>query len=70
MPDWWRMHGSGIPYVVFWISFWYMVFPFRRGVLPICILVTTITCLIEFMQLWKPPWLMQLRNQVWRSVAW
>ena len=61
LPDWWRSCGGGIPYVVFWITFWFMIFPFRRSVLLISIFVTIFTCLLEFMQLWKPPWLTQIR---------
>jgi len=61
LPDWWRGYGGGIPYVVFWIAFWFMIFPFRRGALSISIFVTTFTCILEFMQLWKPQWLMEIR---------
>jgi hypothetical protein len=61
LPDWWRGYGGGTPYVVFWIAFWFMIFPFRRCVLPICIFATMFTCFLEFMQLWKPEWLTQLR---------
>jgi hypothetical protein len=61
LPEWWRGHGGGIFYVFFWIAFWFMLFPFRRSILPIAILVTAFTCFLEFMQLWKPPWLLQLR---------
>jgi hypothetical protein len=62
LPDWWRDYGGGIPYVLFWIAFWFMIFPFRRCVLLICIFATTFTCFLEFMQLWKPDWLTQLRG--------
>ncbi len=61
LPDWWREHGGGIPYVCYWIAFWFVFFPFRRCILPICVAVTTGICLLEFLQLWKPPWLMQIR---------
>ena len=61
LPEWWREHGGGIPYVCFWIAFWFTVFPYRRCILPISILVTLSTCLLEFMQLWKAPWLLQIR---------
>ncbi len=61
LPDWWRGHGGGIPYVCFWIAFWFAIFPYRRCIVPICLVVTVSTCLPEFMQLWKPAWLMQVR---------
>jgi uncharacterized protein DUF2809 len=62
LPDWWRENGGGIPYVVFWITFLFFFLPKRRYVLPISISATLLTCLLEFMQLWKPPWLTQFRS--------
>ena len=38
-----------------------LLFPVRRWILPISLLATAGTCLLEFMQLWQPSWLMQLR---------
>ncbi|TWU36707.1 hypothetical protein Q31b_49890 [Novipirellula aureliae] len=61
LPDWWRHHGGGIPYVVFWITFLIMFFPSRKTILPICIGATLVTCALEFMQLWKPDWLAHFR---------
>ena len=61
LPDWWRQHGGGIPYVIFWTTFCFMILPCRRCVRAICVFVTTCTCLLEFMQLWQPEWLMRIR---------
>jgi len=61
LPSWWKQNGGGIPYVVFWVLFWFMLFPYRRCVLPICVFATSFTCLLEFFQLWQPAWLMQVR---------
>lgn len=61
LPDWWRENGGGIPYVVFWVAFWFTILPYRRCLLPICVFATTITCLLEFMQLWKPETLTRIR---------
>lgn len=36
--------------------------PKRRSVLPIAVGVCLLTCVLEFMQLWKPPWLEALRS--------
>ena len=60
LPEWWREFGGGIPYVVFWATFWFAIFPFRHCILPICIFATAFTCFLECMQLWKPEWLVQL----------
>ena len=62
MPDWWRGHGGGIPYVVFWIAFWFAVFPYRRCVAPICLFAVSFTCLLEVLQLWQPDWLTRIRS--------
>ena len=62
LPDWWRGNGGGIPYVIFWITLGFVVFPYRRSVLPICISVTLLTCLLEFLQLVKTQWLTQFRE--------
>jgi hypothetical protein len=61
LPDWWRGHGGGIPYVLFWATLWFVVFPFRRAIVPVCVGVTLVTCGLEFLQLWQPPWLIQFR---------
>lgn len=61
LPDWWQGHGGGIPYVAFWASLWFVMFPVRRAIGPICVGVTLVTCGLEFLQLWQPPWLMQSR---------
>ena len=49
LPDWWRSCGGGIPYVVFWITFWFMVFPFRRSVVRISIFVTTFDQMLQYL---------------------
>lgn len=62
LPNWWRGYGGGIPYVWFWTAFWFVLFPFRRYVLSICIFATTFTCCLEFLQLWQPAALTQFRS--------
>lgn len=62
LPDWWRENGGGIPYVVFWITFLFFLLPKRRYILPISVSATLVTCLLEVLQLWKPPWLTQIRS--------
>jgi hypothetical protein len=62
LPDWWRGYGGGIPYVVFWITFWFVFFPYRRCILAICLFAVSFTCLLEVLQLWKPDWLTRFRS--------
>ena len=61
LPDWWRGHGGGIPYVVFWIMLGFVVLPFRRCVLAICWIAVLMTCALEVLQLWHPVWLDNIR---------
>lgn len=61
LSAWWRGYGGGIPYVLFWCTFWFVIFPVRRAIIPICVAVTATTCLLEFLQLWKPVWLQEFR---------
>ena len=64
LPDWWRASGGGVPYVLFWVSFWFVFFPRARHVLAIAILCTLFTCGLEVLQLWHPPWLTAFRSTV------
>ena len=57
LPDFWRRHGGGIPYVMFWITAGFVVFPYRSAILPIVLLATLCTCGLEFFQLAHPEWL-------------
>jgi hypothetical protein len=43
-----------VPYVLFWISLWFVALPYRKSILPICIGVSLFTCLLEFFQLFNP----------------
>ncbi|MEZ4387181.1 MAG: DUF2809 domain-containing protein [Candidatus Krumholzibacteriia bacterium] len=62
LPDWWRSHGGGIPYVVFWITLWFAILPVRRWAPVICLAVTMLTCGLEFAQLWRPAALVRFRE--------
>ncbi|TWT83080.1 hypothetical protein CA13_45430 [Planctomycetes bacterium CA13] len=61
LPVWWRLNGGGVVYVVFWITFGFVFFPYRRRVVAICVTATALTCLLEILQLWKPAWLLKFR---------
>ena len=62
LPDWWRGYGGGIPYVVFWITFCFIFFPYRRCILSICLSAVSLTSMLEVLQLWKPDWLLRFRS--------
>lgn len=54
LPPWWAANGGGIPYVVFWMALVFAIWPRRKSVNRIGLLVLLGTCLIEFAQLWNP----------------
>jgi hypothetical protein len=62
LPGWWRASGGGVPYVMFWVSFWFVFFPRRRCMLIIAVGCTLFTCGLEILQLWQPPWLATFRS--------
>ncbi len=70
LPDWWRSHGGGIPYVVFWITLWLTIVPDRRRLIQICIGCVFITCGLEFLQLWTGPEWLQSFRQTRFGAAW
>lgn len=51
LPAWWRGHGGGIPYVLFWILLWLTILPRRSAIVPICVGCVLLTCGLEFFQL-------------------
>ena len=59
---WWRQNGGGVPYVLFFITLAFTIFPTRRSILPICLGTTLITSALELLQLWKPEWLVEIRR--------
>lgn len=62
LPHWWKENGGGVPYVVFWITFGFVLFPNGRHIGTIAWVATVGTCLLEFLQLWKAPWLSAIRS--------
>jgi len=62
LPLWWKYSGGGVPYVLFWILLWFIAFPDQKSILPICLGVTLFTCTLEFLQLWNPGPLAQIRE--------
>ena len=62
LPDWWRSHGGGIPYVLFFIFLAYTAFPRPVCIFRICAIVVLVTCGLEVLQLWKPEPLVAFRR--------
>lgn len=59
---WWRENGGGIPYVMFWITLWYAIWPDRKWINAFCFTCVSITCGLEFAQLWNPEPLASFRK--------
>jgi hypothetical protein len=61
--NWWfNNYGAGALYEIFWILIAFLFFPSKRSANVIPIYVFVITCILEFMQLWHPPFLEVIRS--------
>ena len=64
--DWWfNDYGGAILYEIFWCLFVFLLFPKRELLTKIPIGVFIVTCMLEVLQLWKPPLLQQIRANFW-----
>ena len=62
MPEWWKSNGGGIPYTLFFVTFFIALIP-RRKFLELAVgLSIGWSCLVEFFQLWHIGWLLQFRS--------
>jgi len=61
---WWVNHfgPASVAYEVFFMLLAFLVVPRRRAVTPIAVGVCGTTCVLEFLQLWHPPWLEAARS--------
>ena len=59
---WFNNYGAGVLYEIFWILLAFLFFPSKRSanVIPACVFI--ITCILEFLQLWHPPFLTVIRS--------
>lgn len=62
LPDWWAANAGGVPYVVFWATFCFALWPRRSNVNRIVLWVLFVTCLLELGQLWNPAPLSAIRS--------
>jgi hypothetical protein len=66
--NWWfNDYGAGVLYEIFWIMLAFFFLPSKRSasLIPICVFV--ITCILEFLQLWHPPFLQAIRSSFFGS---
>ena len=70
LPEWWRNHGGGVPYVLFWITLWYAVFPRRKYIVAICVGCALFTCLLEFLQAAQLPEILENFRRTKFGAAW
>ena len=61
---WWvnNFGPASVAYVVFFMLAAFVVVPRRGAVTRIAVGVLLVTCTIEFLQLWHPPWLQAIRS--------
>ena len=60
--QWFNNSVAAIFYEVFWCLFVYLFLKGRRAISQIPVGVFIITCILEFLQLWHPPLLQQMRS--------
>ena len=59
---WCNLYGAAMLYEVFWCLAAFLVFPFRNAIVPITVTVFSVTCGLEFLQLWHHPFLEAVRS--------
>ena len=59
---WVKYYFSGSVYVIIWCLLFFLFWPSSRNILRIPIAVFIATCALEFLQLWKPDFLQELRS--------
>jgi hypothetical protein len=59
--EWFNNYGAALFYEIFWCLFVFLLVRNRKAVMQIPLWVFSITCGLEFLQLWHPPILEQFR---------
>ncbi len=68
---WFNDYGAAVFYEIFWCLFAFLFFRSPKAMIQIPLWVFIITCILEFLQLWHPPLLEQLRCYFNRQIiAW
>jgi len=60
--QWLNNYGAAIFYGIFWCLFAFLFIKSRKAVNQIPLWVFVVTCILEFLQLWHPPLLEQMRS--------
>jgi len=58
---WVRFYVSGIVYEIVWCLVFFFFWPSRANIVRIPVIVFIATCILEFLQLWKPEFLQAFR---------
>lgn len=59
---WFNDHGAGLLYEIFWILVIFFFLPREKWTTKIAASVFTVTCALEVLQLWHPPFLERVRS--------
>ena len=59
---WFNNYGAGVMYEIFWCLLIFLFRPQKEAAAKIAIAVFLVTCILEILQLWQPPFLQQLRS--------
>jgi hypothetical protein len=58
---WFNNYGAGLLYELFWILIFFFIFPGRKAIYRIPLWVFGVTCALECLQLFHPPFLEKIR---------
>ncbi|RKY08790.1 MAG: DUF2809 domain-containing protein [Planctomycetota bacterium] len=59
---WFNDYGGGVAYEIFWCLVVFFFWPEKKAAVKIAVWVFIVTCLLETLQLWHPPFLRQIRS--------
>ncbi|MBN2020309.1 MAG: DUF2809 domain-containing protein [Sedimentisphaerales bacterium] len=62
--NWVRFYLPDVFYVMFWCFVFFLIWPSRTNVVRIPVIVLIVTCILEFLQIWKPPFLQSIRSNL------
>ena len=68
---WWvnNWGPASVAYEIFFMLLVFLVVPRRNAITPIAVGVCATTCVLEVLQLWKPPWLVAVREETFLGGA-
>jgi hypothetical protein len=59
---WFNHYGAGVLYEIFWILVLFLVWPRENLIFKIPLAVFVLSAILEFLQLWKPNFLVSIRS--------